>query len=57
MSWLRTIKDYVVTNFHLEIGDLDYVPFDTFGGRGRMYQLFGDKMNTVIIELNEALVT
>jgi type I restriction enzyme, R subunit len=55
MNWLRMIKDWVAVSFHLEIDDLDYSPFDTLGGRGRMYQLFGDEMNTVINELNEAL--
>ncbi len=55
MNWLRMIKDYVATSFHLEIDDLDYTPFDALGGRGRMYQLFGDEMNMVISELNEAL--
>ncbi|KKH93608.1 restriction endonuclease subunit R [Methanosarcina sp. 1.H.T.1A.1] len=55
MNWLRMIKDYVSTSFHLEIDDLDYHPFDILGGRGRMYQLFGDEMNLVISELNEAL--
>jgi len=55
MNWLRMIKDYVVNSFHLEIDDLDYTPFDALGGRGRMYQLLGDEMNTVISELNEAL--
>lgn len=57
MNWLRMIKDYVLTSFHLEIDDLDYTPFDALGGRGRMYQLFGDEMNMVISELNEALAT
>jgi len=55
MNWLRMIKDYVTNSFHLEIDDLDYTPFDALGGRGRMYQLFGDEMNVVISELNEAL--
>ncbi|MDD4248202.1 MAG: type I restriction-modification enzyme R subunit C-terminal domain-containing protein [Methanosarcina sp.] len=55
MNWLRTIKDHVATNVRLEIVDLDYYPFDVLGGRGRMYQLFGDEMNMVIGELNEAL--
>jgi type I restriction enzyme R subunit len=55
MNWLRMIKDYVATSFHLEIDDLDYTPFDALGGRGRMYQLFGEEMNLVISELNEAL--
>lgn len=55
MNWLCMIKDYVATSFNLKIDDLDYTPFDAPGGRGRMYQLFGDEMNTVISELNEAL--
>ncbi|KKG08709.1 DEAD/DEAH box helicase family protein [Methanosarcina sp. 2.H.A.1B.4] len=55
MNWLRMIKDYVATSFHLEIDDLAYYPFDVHGGSGRMYQLFGDEMNMVISELNEAL--
>ncbi len=55
MNWLRMIKDYVTTSFHLEIDDLAYYPFDVHGGSGRMYQLFGDEMNMLISELNEAL--
>ncbi|AFV23306.1 type I site-specific deoxyribonuclease [Methanolobus psychrophilus R15] len=55
MNWLRMIKDHVTNSFHLELEDLDYQPFDTLGGRGRMYQLFGDEMNGIISELNEAL--
>jgi type I restriction enzyme R subunit len=55
MNWLRMIKDYVATSFHLEMDDLDYTPFDALGGRGRMYQLFGDEMSLVISELNEEL--
>ncbi len=55
MNWLRMIKDYVTNSFHLEIDDLDYTPFDAMGGRGKMYQLFGDEMNVIIGELNEAL--
>jgi type I restriction enzyme R subunit len=57
MNWLRMIKDYVATSFHLEIDDLDFHPFDILGGRGKMYQLFGNEMNLVISELNGALAT
>lgn len=57
MDWLRTIRDHVIKSFHLEMDDLDYTPFDGLGGRGKMYQLFGDEMNGIISEMNEALVT
>lgn len=56
MDWLRMIKDHIALSFHLEIDDLDYTPFDAQGGRGKMYQLFGDQMDEIINELNEVLV-
>lgn len=56
MNWLRMIKDHVASSFHVEIEDLDYTPFDALGGRGKMYQLFGDKMTEILNELNEALI-
>lgn len=56
MDWLRMLKDHIATSFHVELGDLDYTPFDAQGGRGKMYQLFGDKMEEIIEELNEVLV-
>jgi type I restriction enzyme R subunit len=55
MEWLRMIKDHVVHSYHIEIDDLDYTPFDAKGGRGKMHQLFGDDMTTLIQELNEVL--
>jgi type I restriction enzyme R subunit len=55
MDWLRMIRDHVTNSFHAERDDLDMAPFDAQGGIGRMYQLFGDKMDEVITELNEAL--
>jgi type I restriction enzyme R subunit len=30
-------------------------PFDAKGGRGKMWQLFGDQMETILSELNDAL--
>ena len=54
VNWLRTIKDYIATSFHLESGDLEYEPFG-MGGTIKMYELFGDEMDTIIQELNEAL--
>lgn len=55
MEWLRLIRDHIISSFYLGRDDLDMAPFDAKGGMGRMYQLFGDKMDSVIHELNEAL--
>ena len=56
MEWLRMIRDHIITSFHLDRDDLDMAPFDGKGGLGQMYKLFGDRMDSVIDELNEALV-
>ena len=56
MEWLRMIKDHIVSSYHIEMDDLDYTPFDSQGGKGKMYQLFGIEMNEIINELNKELV-
>lgn len=56
IEWLRMIKDHIMNSYHLDIEDLDYTPFDAQGGRGKMYQLFGNEMMNIIEELNEELV-
>lgn len=55
MDWLRLIKDHVVSSYHIDLDDLDYTPFDAQGGKGKMFQLFGDEMEGIINELNEVL--
>lgn len=55
MEWLQMLKEQIATSVHIEADDLDYTPFDAKGGRGKMWQLFGDEMETIINELNEAL--
>lgn len=36
--------------------DLEMSPFDGYGGMGKMYQLFGEKMEPLLDEFNEVLV-
>lgn len=55
MDWLRMIKDHVAASIHFDRADLDFAPFDAQGGLGRMWQLFGARMEPIIDELNEAL--
>jgi type I restriction enzyme R subunit len=56
MAWLQMIRDHICTSFHLDRSDLEMAPFDSEGGLGKMYQLFGERMDGLIEELNEALV-
>lgn len=55
MEWLYMLKEHIATSVHVDMDDLDYTPFDAKGGRGKMWQLFGDEVETIINELNEAL--
>ncbi len=55
MAWLRMMKDHIAASIHLDRDDLEYAPFDAQGGLAKMWQLFGDEMDTIIDEVNEAL--
>lgn len=55
MEWLHMIRDHIINSFHVEQDDLEMAPFDSKGGLGKMHQLFGDKMNILLTELNEVL--
>ncbi len=54
-AFLQLIRDHVITAHRLERDDLDYAPFDAKGGLGKMYQLFGDRMDALIEEVNQEL--
>ena len=55
MQWLRMIKDYVANSFRVEKDDFELDPFNKNGGLGKMWQLFGEKTEEIINELNEVL--
>ncbi|MYA67722.1 MAG: DEAD/DEAH box helicase [Gammaproteobacteria bacterium] len=55
MNWLRMIRDHLATSIAIERDDLELAPFDSHGGMGRMHALFGDGMDKIMSEVNEAL--
>ncbi len=55
MNWLRMIKDYVASSFHVAKDDFELDPFNKNGGLGKMWQLFGEQTDRIIEELNEVL--
>ncbi|MGN6297470.1 MAG: type I restriction-modification enzyme R subunit C-terminal domain-containing protein [Ginsengibacter sp.] len=55
MQWLRMIKDFVAGSFHIEKEDFELDPFNKAGGLGKMWQLFGEKTEEILEELNEVL--
>jgi type I restriction enzyme R subunit len=55
MQWLRMLKDHIAASITVTVDDLNYTPFDARGGKGKMWQLFGNESGNIINELNEAL--
>ncbi|MEA5087106.1 MAG: type I restriction-modification enzyme R subunit C-terminal domain-containing protein [Methanocorpusculum sp.] len=56
MMWLRMIRDHVATSVEVRSDDLELPPFDTKGGLGRFYKVFGSEYTQVLDEMNGALV-
>jgi type I restriction enzyme R subunit len=54
--WLDAIKDHIARSVAIEPEDLDDVPFNQMGGPGRAHELFGDRLQTLLEELNARLV-
>ena len=55
LAWLDLIRDHIATSLSIEADDFDYAPFSQRGGLGKAHRLFGDKLPTLLDELNEAL--
>jgi type I restriction enzyme R subunit len=55
MHWLEMIQDHIAANLGIEVDDFEYAPFSQEGGLGKVYQIFGEELNTIIEELNETL--
>jgi type I restriction enzyme R subunit len=53
---LTAIAEHVGTSIEITPDDLESLPFSQKGGLGRAYQLFGDRLQPLLDELNEVLV-
>ena len=55
LKWLEMIRDHIAANLGIAPDDFEYAPFAQEGGLGKVYQLFGDELSTLIEQLNESL--
>ena len=56
MLWLEAIREHVGTNVEIDKEDFENVPFVQWGGLGKAYKLFGERLQPMLAELNEVLV-
>jgi type I restriction enzyme R subunit len=54
-QWLEAIRDHMITALTIEPEDFDFVPFAQKGGLGKAYQVFGERLQPLLNELNEVL--
>ncbi len=54
-QWLDAIRDHIASSLRIERDDFEDVPFAQMGGLGRVYELFGERLQPIIEELNERL--
>ena len=55
LAWLEMIKGHIVTSLRIEMDDFENIPFQGKGGAIKVYQLFGDALETILETLNEQL--
>lgn len=55
LAWLNLVRDQIATSLSIEPGDFDYTPFSQQGGLGKAYRLFGEKLLSLLDELNHTL--
>ena len=55
LVWLEMIKDHIATSLRIEMDDFENIPFQAKGGAIKVYQLFGDALDTILEALNEGL--
>ena len=53
--WLQMIRDHIAANLSIEREDFDYAPFAQNGGLGKVHQVFGDRLNEILEEMNAVL--
>ncbi|MDF0644290.1 MAG: type I restriction-modification enzyme R subunit C-terminal domain-containing protein [Nitrospira sp.] len=56
MRWLDMIRDHVAANLGIGPDDFEYAPFAQEGGLGKAHRLFPNSLQTIIEDLNVALV-
>jgi type I restriction enzyme R subunit len=54
-QWLTAIRDHIAASVSIEADDLELSPFSKWGGLGKAYQVFGERLHPMLNELNEVL--
>ena len=53
--WLEKMAEHIASNLGIDAEDFGYAPFDQRGGLGKVHQLFGAELPTMLSSLNDTL--
>jgi type I restriction enzyme R subunit len=56
MNWLHMLRDHIAASISVSPSHLDLSPFDSKGGLGRFYEVFGSEYESILNEMNYALI-
>ncbi len=54
--WLQDIADHIGGSLEINSDEFEYPPFSRNGGLGKVQSLFGDKLDSLIKEINQVLI-
>jgi len=57
LEWLEMIKNHIAASVSIEVEDFNYAPFYEKGGVVKLHKLFGSKVEKIMKQLNEVLVS
>lgn len=56
-EWLEMIRDHIATSLDIRMSDFEFTPFAERGNGTKVYQLFGENLDDILMDLTENLVS
>jgi type I restriction enzyme, R subunit len=54
-QWLDAIKDHIAASLTIDANDFEYAPFAQLGGLGKAHEVFGERLDAILGDLNARL--
>ena len=56
-EWLEMVRDHIATSLDIQMSDFELAPFAELGNGAKVYQLFGDDLDSILTDLTEKLIS
>lgn len=55
--WLEMVRDHIAISLDIQMSDFELAPFAELGNGAKVYQLFGDDLDDILIDITKKLVS